>query len=262
MRSTHRLSVYDLIKMGLVLVLAVFLYTIFNPASQPESIARVSFPAYPAAEFEWKYDSNSRVLLNPQGVQLYTLSADGGQWQPVIPANVRLQLPREYRLVQNSSGTWQILDASGSGITTWDSDTFKWQFDLAAVPATPTPDGIAPLAVTATPSFTATLSPTLTPTSVFTPTEHCPTQIVSRLKVGQTALVLENLRVHSKPEMIENIVFGIPHDAFVTVMDGPVCEPYMGGAYLWWEIQNETGDTGWVVEATLNGSSYFLEPVD
>lgn len=57
MRSTHRLSVYDLIKTGLVLVLAVFLYTIFNPASQPESMARVTLPAYPGAEFEWKYDS-------------------------------------------------------------------------------------------------------------------------------------------------------------------------------------------------------------
>lgn len=258
MRSTHRLSVYDLIKTGLVLVLAVFLYTIFNPASQPESMARVTLPAYPGAEFEWKYDSSSRVLLNPQGVQLYTLTADGSHWQPVISASVRLQLPREYRLVQNSSGMWQILDASGSEITFWDSNSFQWRFDLAAVPATPTPGEVATPAVTATQSFTATF----TPTQVATPTEHCPTQIVSRLKIGQTALVVENLRVHSTPEMIENVVFGIPRDQIVTVLDGPVCEPYMGRAYLWWEIQKDPGDTGWVVEATLNGSGYFLEPVD
>lgn len=266
MTSNHRFSIYDLIKVGLIVVFAAFLYVIFNPDSQPESIARANLPADPAANFAWKYDSNARELLNPQGVPIYSLSADGNHWQPVIPVNVQLELPRDYRLIQSSSGNWQILDTDGNEISAWDSDLLLWSFDLDAVYATKThTPSITPsliLFFTPTPTRRSIFAATLTPTPSLTPTESCSTKIVSRLKVGQSAIALENLRVHRTPEMIENIIKGIPRDEVVTVLAGPVCEPYQGGAYVWWEINSGPGELGWVVEAALNGSVYFLEPVE
>lgn len=266
MTGNYRFSIYDLIKVVLIVVFASFLYVIFNPASQPESIARASLPAEPPANFTWKYDSISGELLNPQGVPIYSLSADGDLWQPVIPVNVQLELPRDYRLIQSSSGNWQILDTGGNGITAWDSDLLQWSFDLDAVHATKkqtiaiTPSPIP--SATPTPTRRSIFAATFTPTPSLTPTESCSTKIVSRLKVGQSAIALENLRVHSTPQMIQNIIKGIPRDEVVTVVAGPVCEPYQGGAYVWWEINSGPGVIGWVVEAALNGSFYFLEPVE
>lgn len=264
--SSHRFSIYDLIKLGLIVVFASFLYVIFRPAAQPESIARANLPAVPAANFGWKYYSNSHELLSPEGVPIYSLSADGYYWQPVIPVDVQLELPRDYRLIQSSSGNWQILDADGNEISAWDSEQLQWRFDLAAVHAARTQT----IAFTPGPTLTATPTPTrrsifavtFTPTPSLTPTESCPTKIVSRLKVGQSAVVLVNLQVHRTPEMTQNVIKGIPKDELVTVEAGPVCVPYQGSAYMWWQIKSGFGELGWVVEAALNGSVYFLEPVE
>ena len=247
------------------LAVVVFLYVAFRPPEQAKPVAEAILPAYPLADFKWEYDPATRDLLNPHGVQLYRLSADGVTWQPIIPATLSLQLPTEYRLVQNSQRSWQILDGVGAVVSSWDSTNFRWVMGLIPTPTrtkpAPTELPTATLALTIptiTPSATAQLTESV-PTQ--TPTPSCTNKVQSRLTAGQDAQVLINLNMHTTPEMGDNVFDSTPAGTIVDLLQGPICVPSQSGAYWWWEIRNAEGITGWSVEATLNGAVYFLGPL-
>jgi len=264
MEHRIRISGYDVIKLVFLLVVIAFVVGIirFTPIGTP--VAQNNLPPLPPANFTWRYDSNAGELSNRQGVQLYRLSSDGKVWQPVIPAGLLLQLPARFNLRQNSAGGWQIFDVNGAVVSSWNTDSFTWVIGLIPTP-TPTRVITSP---TLTPTLPlATLSPTLKPTIQVTPTATVgPTQIacnsktVSRLTVGQPAVILINLNLHTQPEMTDNIFNATPAGETVEVLQGPLCVPYQDSAYLWWQIRNPKGVVGWSVEATLNGSVYFLGP--
>ncbi|HEY4692957.1 MAG TPA: hypothetical protein VIH16_05930 [Bellilinea sp.] len=266
METKNRISGYDFIKLAFVLAVAVFLYVAIRPPAQPEPTAGVTIPAFPPANFEWEYAPSTRVLLNPQGVQLYRLAPDGVTWQPIIPATLSLQLPGEYRLVQNSQRVWQILDAVGATISTWDSQNFRWVMGIipTATPPRSTPTLQATLTSTLVTSAPTAIPPTPTLTSAVTQTATltCSADAQSFLTAGQPAQVLINLKMHTAPEMTNNVFDANPAGEVVDVLQGPVCVPHQTGVYLWWEIRNDDGVIGWSVEATLDGSVYFLEPLE
>jgi hypothetical protein len=58
-----------------------------------------------------------------------------------------------------------------------------------------------------------------------------------------------------------SLILTNPTGTQLAIIGGPVCEPYQGGAYLWWQVSREDGQSGWSAEATLTGTYYFLEPV-
>lgn len=262
------ISGYDLIKLAYLLVVLGFGYGIYHFTSHGTPISEANLPAYPPAPFEWKYNADSRELTNPQGVQLYRLSAKGDVWQPVVPASFLLQLPGRYTVKQNKGGLWQILDVNGAVVSSWNPVTFAWTLGQIPTPTrdrsttTPTPN----LTPSPTPLKTLrSLPPTFTPTPTITPTgsqASCNTRIVSRLTAGKTARVLINLNMHTAPEMTDNVFNGSPSGELVDVLQGPVCVPYLNSAYWWWQIRNSKGAVGWSVESMLNTATYFLEPVD
>ena len=262
--NKNHISGYDFIKLAFVLAVIVFLYVALRPPQQANPVAETTLPAYPPANFKWEYDPDTRDLLNPQGVQLYRLAADGVTWQPIIPATLSLQLPTEYRLVQNSQRSWQILDAVGAVVSSWDSTNFRWVMGQIPTPTRTKPaPTVLPTATqlllipTITPSPTAQLTESV-PTQ--TPTQSCTNKVVSRLIAGQDAQVLINLNMHTTPEMGDNVFDSTPAGTIVDLLQGPICVPSQNGAYWWWEIRNTEGITGWSVEATLNGAVYFLGP--
>jgi hypothetical protein len=265
MENKYRISGYDFIKLAFALAVIVFLYVAFRPPEQANPVAETILPAYPPANFEWEYDPATRELLNPQGVQLYRLAADDVTWQPMIPATLSLQLPTEYRLVQNSQRSWQILDAVGTVVSSWDSTNFRWIMGLIPTPTRTKPAPTELSTATLTPIIpTMTLSPTAQLTKsgpTQTPTQSCTNAVETRLTAGQDAQVLINLNLHTGPEMGNNVFDSTPAGDIVDLLQGPICVPYQNGAYWWWEIRNAEGITGWSVEATLNGAVYFLGPL-
>jgi len=262
--SRSQLSIYDLIKAVIVIVLAAFIYALVNPASRPASIARANLPQYPDAPFSWKYDPVARELLNPQGVQIYSLSSDGSAWEPVIPASLRLELPRETRLVQASDLSWQITDTHGGLIATWNAGQNEWVIGVFVPTSTATSTPTLTLLSTPTAGVSATprLTPTqiVSPTITLVPTLDCPLPMESRISVGDLVVLLQNLNVHTDPLLSSQVTHANPKDARGTILGGPVCEPYEYSAFLWWKILDANGLSGWVAEASLNGSVYFLEP--
>jgi hypothetical protein len=263
-----RISGYDFIKLAYLLVLLAFIVAVFRLAIQRTAVAENNLPPFPRAGFSWKFDAESRVLTNPQGVQLYRLSEDLTTWQPVVPASLALQLPDRYSLHQSGTGQWQIIDPNGAVISSWNSETFTWVIGLLPTPTVPrptatlTPTRAASLA-TIPPTATASLTPSPTLAVTVTPTTQvCSTSVKPRLTVGKQARLLINLNLHTTPEMTDNVFNGYSGGEVVDVLQGPICVPYLNGAYWWWQIRNAQGLAGWSVEAMLNGAEYFLAPIE
>jgi len=112
---------------------------------------------------------------------------------------------------------------------------------------------------TPTPTIAAE-SPTPTPAQA-NASGDCAAAIPSRLSVGMKARVISNLNFRSSPGIENNLLRVNPVGTQLEVISGPVCTPFGKGAYLWWEVRSADGATGWSAEGTLEGKSYFLEPM-
>lgn len=138
----------------------------------------------------------------------------------------------------------------------------------ATLPA-PSPTPTLPPAPTSTPVPTsADSTPTLAPeTAMPTPAQagaqgDCSAAIVSRLAVGDKARVISNLNLRSSPGLeANNLVKVNPVGTQLEIIGGPTCLVYGGGVYLWWEVRMNDSQTGWSAEGSLEGKTYFLEPV-
>lgn len=126
-----------------------------------------------------------------------------------------------------------------------------------------TPQPTAEPAATASPTEAATTTPE--PTATAAPAQaaaDCPLALPTRLQVGDTVRVLSNLNMRSAPEIGTNLLLTNPVGTQLSIVGGPVCGLYLGGAYLWWQVSRSDGQTGWSAEGSLNSNAYFLEPVD
>lgn len=133
-------------------------------------------------------------------------------------------------------------------------------------PPSPTsPPPPTPTATTAAPTPTAALEPSPTATQVAQAAQSadsgCPLAAPSRLTAGKQAVVVTNLNVRKDAGMDKPIIFVSPPRSKLEVTGGPVCIPYQGGAYLWWNVKTQDGTVGWSAEASLSKGFYFLEPV-
>jgi hypothetical protein len=141
----------------------------------------------------------------------------------------------------------------------------------AAVPPTPSPTAVPQATPTAqalpsdtpapssTPEATSTPAVTLSPTPLVTSDlASCPSALKSYLKVGRAANVTTTLNLRSSPDFSGNTLDTLVGDTHVVVIDGPVCVPFLDGAYIWWKIRLANGLTGWAVEGSLTGNTYFL----
>jgi hypothetical protein len=138
----------------------------------------------------------------------------------------------------------------------------------AEVTPTGTPETEAAAAPTATPHAEATPTETPPAEATLTPTPEpqagaadCPLAQPSRLAVGNQAVVRARLNLRSEAGMDKTIIRVSPPGTQVEVISGPMCIPYQGGAYLWWNLETADGVTGWSAEASLTDRFYFLEPL-
>jgi hypothetical protein len=130
----------------------------------------------------------------------------------------------------------------------------------------PTPTRTAEPTRPPTPTVAPTATPQTSPEPTKTPTPaqatvSCPLALPPRLKVGDTARVVANLNMRSTAGIGNNLILTNPVGTQLTILGGPVCEPYQGGAYLWWQVKLSDGQAGWSAEGSITGKFYFLEPV-
>ena len=83
----------------------------------------------------------------------------------------------------------------------------------------------------------------------------------TRLMVGEKVRVTSNLHMRSSPDLGNNILQTNLAGSNLEIIGGPVCYPYQDGAYLWWQVQLDSGTSGWSAEAAINNNFYFLEPI-
>jgi hypothetical protein len=90
----------------------------------------------------------------------------------------------------------------------------------------------------------------------------CPLALKSRLKVGIQARVTTNLHLRTSAGIqAKNLVHSNLTGTKLDIIGGPLCIPYNDGAYLWWNVRQPDGVTGWSAEGSLEGQFYFLEPI-
>ena len=79
--------------------------------------------------------------------------------------------------------------------------------------------------------------------------------------MGKQAQVAANLYERSAAGLDKPVLLTNLPGARLDVIGGPTCTPYGSGAYLWWNVKTAAGVTGWSAEASLDGKTYFLQPV-
>jgi len=120
---------------------------------------------------------------------------------------------------------------------------------------------------TPTPTPTASVTPTFTPSATFTPTltptkDICSLALKSQLEIGKIARVKTDLNFRVAPGLDQKWVLTHLYDTRVEIIGGPVCTPYLNGAYMWWQVRRlSDSSTGWSAEGSATGNNYFLEPV-
>jgi hypothetical protein len=67
--------------------------------------------------------------------------------------------------------------------------------------------------------------------------------------------------MRSSPDLGNNILQTNLAGSKLEIIGGPECYPYQNGAYLWWQVQLDSGTSGWSAEAAINSNFYFLEPI-
>lgn len=198
-------------------------------------------PEFPASEVELSYDEATNQLLAPDGSAVYLLNSEAGAWIPVIPADIAAGLPEGYTVIRVEDN-WVINEPDGASLYSWDAMELLWvgsqQPETGGTP-TPTP------------------GPTAAPVAVV-----CQGALPSRIQVGDTVHVVTSLNLRTSPGIKNRLIRSHPTGTTLEVIGGPECVLQEEGAYLWWNVQNPDGTTGWSAEGSNTGKFYFLEPVN
>lgn len=94
----------------------------------------------------------------------------------------------------------------------------------------------------------------------------CPLSAPARISgVGARVRVTNALiPLRSKPAVPSSSFLGpLPIGTELEVISLPVCEPYLEGANLWWQVRTLSGKTGWAAEASaLKPAYYYLQQIN
>jgi len=218
-----------------------------------------ALPPFPQSSIPLRYEATDNSLKNENGDSTYILDEKTNTWKPVLPKEMISELPQGAE-VKEKDGGWYVLAADGSPLYAWDMKQLTWS---AISPPTPMP---SPTAIPT--SAIVEDTPATQPENIATPTQSisldggvCPMPLPSRLAVGLKARVRTGLYLRSAAEIGKNIISTNPAQSIVEVVGGPVCTPHEEGAYLWWQVKTKSSATGWSAEGSLDGKTYFLEPL-
>ena len=196
-------------------------------ALEEEPTPEIELLPFPELSDGLSYDVESGFLLSGDGLPIYVLDEYGTDWIPVIPNDLG-----ELELSSNEENEWVLLDDNGEPKYYWDFASHSWveipQEQSEEVEVLPCGDTLPP-----------------------------------RLIPGESAKVFVRLNFRSSPGISrENWITTLRPGTQLKVLGETFCTEYNHGSYLWWYLEREDGTRGWSAEAPINGSYYFLEPVE
>ena len=86
----------------------------------------------------------------------------------------------------------------------------------------------------------------------------CKNAFYTRIEYNDEARVCSNLNVRLRTEPVivsSSRITSLPKGTKVYVIDGPACND----GYVWWFVQTESYDLGWIAEG--NPSLWLIEPI-
>lgn len=127
---------------------------------------------------------------------------------------------------------------------------------------------LVPTAVVASsPAATETAASTQVPAVVSAPSKipDCPLAAPARISgVGARVRVTNALiPLRTQPSVPSSSFLGpLPIGTELEVVSLPICEKYLEGANLWWQVRTLSGKTGWAAEASaVKPDLYYLEEI-
>ncbi len=72
------------------------------------------------------YDAESGLVFNDMDMPVYRLSADGKEWEPIVPDSIAELLPLGIQPQKDEQDNWVLLQEDGTPAFIWDPVTFTW----------------------------------------------------------------------------------------------------------------------------------------
>ncbi|HEY60609.1 MAG TPA: SH3 domain-containing protein [Anaerolineae bacterium] len=256
MRTKCDAKLYDFFKLIVTLILLVVLLmllsnrigiqpTAYKEDTQPvledreveeQSAAELHLPPLPETGIALEYDQTSGNLITISGTPHFELNTAGDGWLPILPDELLAQLPSGFRMTQDESNIWAVVDSNGSPLFSLEYETLQWM----------------PIASKA--------SIAQEPTIVGVP--DCPKAKPARISATGVKVRVVNalIPLRSSPQAgLNNILRDLPIGTELEVIAMPVCTEYLDGANLWWQVRLLNGLSGWAAEGSAISPTYYLE---
>ncbi len=200
----------------------------------------LSVPDFPKGKREWVLNEDRNGLLDENGILVFTLSDNGKQWEPIVDDSLKLSLPEGFSTLQDESGIWYIAAADKSVLYIFNEEDAIWKMQEK-----PGPAGL-PSALTEEKGFS------------------CP--FANPVRIGgvgeQVRVVNALIPLRVTPDAVsQNFIVEIDQGTILEVMGGPVCQPFLSGANVWWKVRLQNGIEGYAAESSAISGTYYLEPV-
>ena len=183
------------------------------------------------------FDQQAMLLRDEYGNAIYQTRKPGEGWVPTIPVDIAGNLPQNYVMNQDESMVWLIRDMQGTTLYSFNEGGKTWML--------PEPNTSADFASTEV--------------------DFCPLANPTRIsgKGIRVRVINAIIPLRASPAVLDDNFLGkLEPGVELVILDGPVCEPYLDGANLWWRVSDENGREGWVAEASAISQAYYLECLD
>ena len=274
---TRKFLVNDIFKIIILIGLGVWLAVLTNePApSMIEESESPLLPLFPEFAFELHYDAELQQLVDEANSTYFVLDTESGVWQPLIqgeisallfdqqtmqlrdecgnaiyqtrkpgegwvptiPVDIAGTLPQDYFMERDESMVWSIRDMQGTTLYSFNEGDKIWML----------------------------FEPNTSTDFASTEANFCPLANPTRIsgKGIRVRVINAIIPLRASPAVLGNNFLGkLEPGMELVILDGPVCEPYLDGANLWWQVSDENGREGWVAEASAISQAYYLECLD
>jgi hypothetical protein len=206
-------------------------------AQMPEPIV---LPDFPKTKRGLVLNEDWNGLIDENGTLIFALSDNGEQWEPIVDDLLKLSLPEGFSTRRDESGIWFIIAADGSALYFFNEEDAIWKIQEKLAPA-----GLSS-AVTEEQGFT------------------CP--LANPVRIGgegeQVRVVNAVIPLRETPDAVsQNFIVELDQGTILEVMGGPVCQPFLSGANVWWKVRLQNGIEGYAAEGSAISDTYYLEAV-
>jgi len=198
-------------------------------------------PAFPFTDKDLSLNADENGLVDEYDAIAYSLSEDRSFWVPVIPNEMRQELPKDYVIAQDESAVWQIASADGEALFLFDEVNLEWMVVYK----------------------TETLS--VQQSEDKNQDFNCPLANPIRIAASGEKVRVVNVEIplRSSPKAgSQNFMIEMPPGTTLEIVGAPICVQYLNGANVWWLVRTSDGLEGYAAEGSAVSDVYYLETIE